>query len=175
MRHSRCLSSGGSHPCCSDYRRQFHAVQQRPLGTPSALPWLFGPETGGSFLAFPAIFFASATLIEKHERAWSYALTSRTDLRAILWGRRENIGMQQFQPFARPANQDRRHFPLGTSTKRPARGYWAARAGLSNDYQVEEAIAGLSDPQEIRAALIELAGYDFARDYMLYFKMDWAW
>src|SRR5262249_59410316 len=29
---------------------------------------LFGPETGGVFLAFPAIFCASATLIEKHER-----------------------------------------------------------------------------------------------------------
>lgn len=29
---------------------------------------LFGPETGGLFLAFPAIFCASATLIEKHER-----------------------------------------------------------------------------------------------------------
>jgi len=28
----------------------------------------WGPETGGLFLAFPAIFFASATLIEKHER-----------------------------------------------------------------------------------------------------------
>ena len=28
----------------------------------------FGPETGGLFLAFPAIFTASATLIEKHER-----------------------------------------------------------------------------------------------------------
>jgi hypothetical protein len=28
----------------------------------------FGPETGGLFLAFPAIFCASATLIEKHER-----------------------------------------------------------------------------------------------------------
>jgi Protein of unknown function (DUF3147) len=28
----------------------------------------FGPETGGLFLAFPAIFGASATLIEKHER-----------------------------------------------------------------------------------------------------------
>jgi hypothetical protein len=27
-----------------------------------------GPETGGLFLAFPAIFCASATLIEKHER-----------------------------------------------------------------------------------------------------------
>lgn len=28
----------------------------------------WGPETGGLFLAFPAIFCASATLIEKHER-----------------------------------------------------------------------------------------------------------
>jgi hypothetical protein len=28
----------------------------------------YGPETGGLFLAFPAIFCASATLIETHER-----------------------------------------------------------------------------------------------------------
>ena len=28
----------------------------------------FGPESGGLFLAFPAIFPASATLIEKHEK-----------------------------------------------------------------------------------------------------------
>ena len=28
----------------------------------------YGPVTGGLFLAFPAIFPASATLIEKHER-----------------------------------------------------------------------------------------------------------
>lgn len=28
----------------------------------------FGPDTGGLFLAFPAIFCASVTLIEKHER-----------------------------------------------------------------------------------------------------------
>ena len=33
-----------------------------------AIASLFGPETGGLFLAFPAIFCASATLIEKHER-----------------------------------------------------------------------------------------------------------
>ena len=33
-----------------------------------AMAQLFGPETGGLFLAFPAIFCASATLIEKHER-----------------------------------------------------------------------------------------------------------
>jgi hypothetical protein len=29
---------------------------------------LYGPEFGGLFLAFPALFAASATLIEKHER-----------------------------------------------------------------------------------------------------------
>src|SRR5437868_6748751 len=37
------------------------------VGT-GAIASLFGPETGGLFLAFPAIFCASATLIEKHER-----------------------------------------------------------------------------------------------------------
>ena len=29
---------------------------------------LYGPATGGLFLAFPAIFCASVTLVEKHER-----------------------------------------------------------------------------------------------------------
>ena len=33
-----------------------------------AIAGYFGPEAGGLFLAFPAIFCASATLIEKHER-----------------------------------------------------------------------------------------------------------
>src|SRR3984893_15534045 len=33
-----------------------------------AVARFFGPESGGLFLAFPAIFCASATLIEKHER-----------------------------------------------------------------------------------------------------------
>lgn len=33
-----------------------------------AVAQLFGPEYGGLFLSFPAIFCASATLIEKHER-----------------------------------------------------------------------------------------------------------
>jgi len=33
-----------------------------------AIANVFGPATGGLFLAFPAIFCASATLIEKHER-----------------------------------------------------------------------------------------------------------
>ena len=30
---------------------------------------VFGPATGGLFLAFPAVFCASATLIEKHFKA----------------------------------------------------------------------------------------------------------
>lgn len=33
-----------------------------------AIADVWGPEIGGLFLAFPAIFCASATLIEKHER-----------------------------------------------------------------------------------------------------------
>src|SRR5262252_11162216 len=37
------------------------------VGT-GAIASVFGPETGGLFLAFPAIFCASATLIKKHER-----------------------------------------------------------------------------------------------------------
>ena len=41
-------------------------------GTVTALAGLiakrFGPEIGGLFLAFPAIFPATATLIEKHEQ-----------------------------------------------------------------------------------------------------------
>jgi hypothetical protein len=36
--------------------------------TAGAIAAFFGPEAGGLFLAFPAIFGASATLIEKHER-----------------------------------------------------------------------------------------------------------
>ena len=77
--------------------------------------------------------------------------------------------------YGRQAGQDRKYFDLGTCKAPPARGYWAARAGLSNDYQVEEAIAGLSDPQEVKAKLIDLAGYAFARDYMTYYKMGWKY
>jgi hypothetical protein len=40
------------------------------LATPitSLIAKEYGPATGGLFLAFPAIFLASVTLIEKHER-----------------------------------------------------------------------------------------------------------
>jgi hypothetical protein len=37
-------------------------------GLAGAVAQFFGPDYGGLFLAFPAIFCASTTLIEKHER-----------------------------------------------------------------------------------------------------------
>ena len=77
--------------------------------------------------------------------------------------------------YGRQAGQDRKYFALGTCEAPPARGYWAGRAGLSNDDQVEQAIAGLSDPQEIKAKLIDLAGYEFACDYMRYYKLGWTY
>ena len=86
----------------------------------------------------------------------------------------DGIGYQgEFYP--RLPGQDKKYFRLGTSPARPARGYWAARAGVSKDYDIEEAIAGLSDPEEIKAALIKLGGWDFAYAYMTYFKMGWTW
>jgi hypothetical protein len=39
-----------------------------------AIAEFWGPNAGGLFLAFPAIFCASATLIEKHERERKQAL-----------------------------------------------------------------------------------------------------
>ena len=49
-----------------------HAIRFLLGGLTTAVAGLiaehFGPATGGLFLAFPAIFCASSTLIEKHER-----------------------------------------------------------------------------------------------------------
>lgn len=45
---------------------------------------LYGPETGGLFLAFPSIFVASATLIEMHEK--------KRKEKAALDGSRRGIG-----------------------------------------------------------------------------------
>lgn len=85
-----------------------------------------------------------------------------------------NDGIQyQNWPYPRQAGEDRRHFGLGISSAPPARGYWAARADLKNDWQIEEAIAGLTEVQEIQAKLIDLLGYDCALDYMTYYKMGW--
>ena len=89
---------------------------------------------------------------------------------------RGNDGFSTQMEFSgRQAGQDRKHFPLGKCTAPPARGYWADRAGLSKDYQIEEAIVGLTDPQEIKAKLIDLGGYAFAHDYMTFYKMGWTY
>ena len=57
-------------------------------GTVTALAGIiakrFGPEVGGLFLAFPAIFPAAATLIEKHEKQKK----ERTGLQGVARGRK---------------------------------------------------------------------------------------
>jgi hypothetical protein len=74
--------------------------------------------------------------------------------------------MQVSNPFSRPANQDRKHFPLGTSTAKPAAGYFADAAGLSSEQEIKDAIAGLSSEQEIDAVLIKLLrSYELVHDY----------
>jgi hypothetical protein len=62
----------------------------------------FGPVIGGLFLAFPAIFPASATLLEKHERekkakagirfTWRGRLAAALDARGALMGALAGIG-----------------------------------------------------------------------------------
>jgi hypothetical protein len=75
--------------------------------------------------------------------------------------------MQVGNPFSRPANQDRKHFPLGTSTAKPAAGYFADAAGLSSEQVIRDAIVGLSSEQETEEALVELLrSHLLARDYM---------
>jgi Protein of unknown function (DUF3147) len=63
----------------------------------------FGPKVGGMFLAFPAIFFASATLIEGHERerkekkglsgGWRGKQAAALDAAGAGWG---SIGLAAF-------------------------------------------------------------------------------
>jgi hypothetical protein len=64
--------------------------------------------------------------------------------------------MQVYVPFARPANQDRKYFPLGSCTARPAAEYFATAAGLANEQVIRDAIAGLSSEREIEDALVKL-------------------
>jgi Protein of unknown function (DUF3147) len=52
----------------------------------------YGPEFGGLFLAFPALFVASATLIEKHEREKHGSKTFRGRQAAALDARGVTIG-----------------------------------------------------------------------------------
>ena len=70
-------------------------------------------------------------------------------------------------PYPRAAGQDRADFPLGTSKAVPSPGYFADAAGLENEQVLKDAIAGLSDGQEIEDALTErLQSRQQARDFM---------
>lgn len=57
--------------------------------------------------------------------------------------------MQTYNPFARPANQDKKHFPLGTSPAIPARVDWR------------------QNPEKFEKALVKLLGcHRAAADYI---------
>ncbi len=73
-------------------------------------------------------------------------------------------------PYPRVAGQDRTDFPLGTCTAPPAPGYFADAFGLANEQVILDAIAGLTDPQEIEDALMVPLNGDRcqARDFMRY-------
>jgi hypothetical protein len=81
---------------------------------------------------------------------------------------RGNDGLPaQIWPTPRPAGQDKKHFALGTSTAKPARGYFADVVGLESEQAIWDAIEGLPDEQEITDALVKLLGsYWLARDFM---------
>lgn len=75
--------------------------------------------------------------------------------------------MLVYQPFARPANQDRKHFALGDSDAKPASGYFASVTGLADEEPIKEAVATLTDLWEIEDKLFEILGSSQqAQDYM---------
>ncbi|RTM14330.1 MAG: hypothetical protein EKK33_06720 [Bradyrhizobiaceae bacterium] len=66
----------------------------------------------------------------------------------------KNDGLGMGPEFWAPLpGQDRRHFPLGSSDAVPAPGYFADAFGLANEQVIMDAIAGLTDPQQIEDAL----------------------
>jgi len=73
-----------------------------------------------------------------------------------------------YQPFARPANQDKRHFELGASPAKPAAGYFAGVLGIDSEREILDAIAGLSNEAEIEDTLYKLFRKDrcMAHDFM---------
>lgn len=74
-----------------------------------------------------------------------------------------------FEFYGRQSGQDRKDFPLGTSTAVPAPGYFADARGLANEQVVMDAIAGLSDRKEIETVLAELLrSQPLARQFMQY-------
>lgn len=64
--------------------------------------------------------------------------------------------MLVYNPFSRPANQDKKHFPLGECQARPAAGYFADVAGLDSEQIITDTIAGLSSEREIQDTLVWL-------------------
>jgi hypothetical protein len=56
--------------------------------------------------------------------------------------------------YPRVAGHDKIHFSLGTSSARPAAGYFASVAGLSNEQEIVALIAGLSNEVEIERLYI---------------------
>ena len=73
----------------------------------------------------------------------------------------------QLWPYGRTAGQDRTDFRLGSSRAVPAPSYFADVAGLANEQVILDAIAVLSDRQEIEDALTTLLNSrSQARDFM---------
>ena len=98
--------------------------------------WLagrYGPVLGGLFLAFPAIFPASATLLEKHERAKKrdagIASTIRGRLAAALDARGAVMGAIGGMAFATLAWQLLPHLTL-TATLALALAAWLAVSSM---------------------------------------------
>ncbi len=78
----------------------------------------------------------------------------------------DGIPMQNW-PTPPEAGQDKIHFALGTSDARPAMGYFADIAGLPSEKPIEDAVAGLTDPQEIEKTLVKLLwSQRVAHEYM---------
>lgn len=80
----------------------------------------------------------------------------------------EDFQMLIYQPFARQANQDKKHFELGASPAKPAAGYVAGVLGIDSEQEILDAIAGLANEVEIEDALFKLFREDqfMARDFM---------
>lgn len=75
--------------------------------------------------------------------------------------------MLVYQPFSRPANQDKKHFDLGSSPAKPAAGYFAGVLGIKSEEEIWNAIEGLP-PKDIEEALYKFFREDrrMARDFM---------
>ena len=80
----------------------------------------------------------------------------------------KNDGLGMGPEFWAPLpGQDRKHFPLGTSTAVPGPNYFAEVRGLDDEQTIVDAVAGLSDPKQIENVLAELLdSRKLAREFM---------